>query len=112
MDCAGCLDWDDISPLHRYYVWGVIAFAYLFGKIYPADRAANQWHAFCRRRAIRAAQFMIGSQCIVTNRLHAHILACLLGVPNLLFDNSYGKCSDYFNTWHADLSCASAGEAG
>lgn len=97
------IDWDDINPLHRYYVWGAMGFAYLFGKACPARWAADQWYAFCRRRAVRAARLMTGSQYVVSNRLHGHILACLLGVPNLLFDNSYGKCSDYFRAWHADL---------
>ena len=49
---------------------------------------------------------MAAAQCVVSNRLHGHILACLLGLPNLLFDNSYGKCSDYFHTWHANLTFA------
>ena len=101
-----CLDWDDVTPMHRYYVWGAVAIAYLFGKAYSARWAADRWHAFCRNRAIRAARLMIGAQCVVSNRLHGHILACLLGLPNLLFDNTYGKCSDYFNAWHAELPFA------
>ena len=52
---------------------------------------------------IRAGRGVRRPGCLVSNRLHGHILACLLGIPNLLFDNNYGKCSDYFRTWHADL---------
>ncbi|MGO8748355.1 MAG: polysaccharide pyruvyl transferase family protein [Thermoguttaceae bacterium] len=100
---ARCIEWDDITPAHRYFILGVIAFVFLFGKVYPARHAADWWHAFCRRRAIRAAREFASAGCVVSNRLHGHILACLLGVPNLLFDNSYGKCSDYFRAWHADL---------
>lgn len=33
---------------------------------------------------------------LATNRLHAHILACLMGIPNFVSDNSYGKISGVF----------------
>lgn len=36
---------------------------------------------------------------IHTSRLHGHILACLMDIPHQLIDNSYGKNSQYFNTW-------------
>lgn len=36
---------------------------------------------------------------IITTRLHGHILACLLNIPNILVDNSYGKNSNFFHTW-------------
>ena len=56
LETARCIDWDDIAPAHRYFILGVIAFAFAFGKLYPATWAADWWHAFCRRRAIRAAE--------------------------------------------------------
>ncbi len=99
-----CLDWDDLAPQHRLFILGVIACGYAFGKIVPHRYAARWWHNFCRRRAVHAAQEMAASKCVLTNRLHGHILACLLGVPNLVFDNSYGKCTDYFQAWHESLS--------
>ncbi|MBN2866563.1 MAG: polysaccharide pyruvyl transferase family protein [Thiotrichales bacterium] len=36
---------------------------------------------------------------VITNRLHGHILACLLDIPNLVLDNSYGKNASYVNVW-------------
>lgn len=36
---------------------------------------------------------------IITTRLHGHIAACLLGIPNILLDNSYGKNKNFFVTW-------------
>jgi FkbM family methyltransferase len=41
---------------------------------------------------------------IVTNRLHAVMLATLLGRQVVAFDNSYGKISSYINCWLKDLS--------
>jgi len=43
------------------------------------------------------------AQRIYTNRLHAMLLALLLGREVVAFDNSYGKLSDYRNTWLADV---------
>jgi exopolysaccharide biosynthesis predicted pyruvyltransferase EpsI len=57
-------------------------------------------------RAIHTAREKAASRYVDSNRLHAHILVCLIGVPNLLFDNSYGKCSDYSRTWHSELEFA------
>lgn len=36
---------------------------------------------------------------IVTNRLHGHILACLMDKPNIVLDNNYGKNSRYIQAW-------------
>lgn len=36
---------------------------------------------------------------IITDRLHGHILACLLDKPNTVLDNSYGKNSRYMAVW-------------
>lgn len=32
-----------------------------------------------------------GADIVVTDRLHAHVLATLMGIPNIALDNSYGK---------------------
>lgn len=37
-----------------------------------------------------------GRRAVATDRLHAHILSSLLGVPNFVTDNSYGKVSEVF----------------
>jgi pyruvyl transferase EpsO len=36
---------------------------------------------------------------VVTDRLHAHILCCLLGIPHAPFDSMDGKISAFHNTW-------------
>lgn len=40
---------------------------------------------------------------IITSRLHGHILSCLLDVPSLVVDNSYGKNKAYYEEWTKDL---------
>lgn len=39
---------------------------------------------------------------ILSDRLHGHILASLLRIPNVLLDNSYGKNRQYYDTWTKD----------
>lgn len=36
---------------------------------------------------------------VETDRLHGHILSCLLSLPNTISDNSYGKNSSYSKEW-------------
>ena len=39
---------------------------------------------------------------VITDRLHAHILCLLLGIPHVLLDNSYGKVRRVHDTWTTD----------
>lgn len=36
-------------------------------------------------------RMFLGAQSVVTDRLHAHVLATLLGIPNVALNNDYGK---------------------
>lgn len=38
---------------------------------------------------------------VVTDRLHAHILCLLLGIPHVMLDNSYGKLRAFRDAWTA-----------
>lgn len=40
-----------------------------------------------------------GATVVVTDRLHAHILCVLLGVPHVVLDNSYGKIRALHEQW-------------
>ncbi len=40
-----------------------------------------------------------GARAVVTDRLHAHILALLCGVPHVLLDNTTGKLRTFYGTW-------------
>ena len=39
---------------------------------------------------------------VESDRLHAHILSCLMSIPNKIHDNSYGKNSNYIAQWTKD----------
>jgi pyruvyl transferase EpsO len=47
------------------------------------------------------SQLSQGSQ-IISDRLHAHILGTLLGIPQIMLDNNYGKISRFISTWQSD----------
>jgi exopolysaccharide biosynthesis predicted pyruvyltransferase EpsI len=36
---------------------------------------------------------------VLTDRLHAVILSCLLGRPMVALDNTYGKIGSFVDTW-------------
>ncbi|WP_018502058.1 polysaccharide pyruvyl transferase family protein [Parafrankia discariae] len=46
-----------------------------------------------------ATSLLCTARYVVTDRLHAHILCLLLGIPHSVFDNSYGKVSGTFEAW-------------
>ncbi|WP_239618820.1 polysaccharide pyruvyl transferase family protein [Cohnella mopanensis] len=57
------------------------------------------WHSLAEKYVARAIVLFSGYDEILTSRLHGHILACLMGKPNLLLDNSYGKNMSYYRLW-------------
>jgi pyruvyl transferase EpsO len=62
----------------------------LVGRGYRAMTALN----------LSAGRRLIGSSsALLTDRLHAHVLACLCGVPHVVLDNSYGKVRAVFDAY-------------
>lgn len=57
------------------------------------------WIAYSARLVADAARLFARHELVITDRLHGHILACLLGRKNLVLDNSYGKNSRYVSAW-------------
>jgi pyruvyl transferase EpsO len=57
-----------------------------------ADHAATT-------RLRRGCATLSAGRVVITDRLHAHILSLLLGIPNIILDNSYGKVRDFHETW-------------
>ena len=60
---------------------------------------ARMWIAYSGRLVADAAQLFARHRTIVTDRLHGHILACLLNRKSIVLDNSYGKNSRYVQAW-------------
>lgn len=47
----------------------------------------------------RASRILSLGHVVITDRLHAHILCTLAGIPHILLNNSYGKNVSFFETW-------------
>lgn len=62
------------------------------------SRAANR---AARRRLQRGCATLGAGRTVITDRLHAHILSLLLGIPHIVLDNSYGKLRGFYETWTA-----------
>lgn len=56
----------------------------------------DQRSSFWVSRALRILSF---GHLVITDRLHAHILCTLAGIPHILLNNSYGKNVSFFETW-------------
>lgn len=94
---ANVCDWNqeekrvDMSPLVDYREAGL-------GSIIATELDEVSWSRFCRGYSL-----LSGARRVVTDRLHGHILSCLLGKPHVLLDNSYGKNGSFFKSWESDL---------
>lgn len=60
------------------------------------------WDRLAWQRTKRGCDLLSRGRIVVTDRLHAHILSTLLGIPNIVLDNSYGKLSSFIAAWTAD----------
>lgn len=57
------------------------------------------YESVATRRFQLGLRMIAAGRVLVTDRLHAHILACLIGRPNIVVDNSYGKLSAFVERW-------------
>jgi pyruvyl transferase EpsO len=68
----------------------------------PAWARAGLVRAYDRVAWLRLAsgcRMLSAGRCVVTDRLHGHILSLLLGIPHVILDNSYGKLRTFYDTW-------------
>ncbi len=57
------------------------------------------YNALARVRARRGIRIIARGHCVITDRLHAHILSVLIGRRNLLLDSSNGKVFAFHDAW-------------
>ncbi|MGI4896866.1 MAG: polysaccharide pyruvyl transferase family protein, partial [Janthinobacterium lividum] len=63
-----------------------------------------EWHAEMQLQ--RGLEHLSRGEVVVTDRLHAHLLAELLAIPHVAVDSGYGKLRAYHETWLADSPLA------
>lgn len=62
------------------------------------------YRPLARQRLERGMALLSAGDVIITDRLHGHILALLLGIPHVLLDDANGKLSSFHETWTYDVS--------
>lgn len=66
----------------------------------PLARANQRLYgSIARQRLSLALEMIARGRLVVTDRFHGHLLACLMGIPSVLLDNSYGKNRGLYETW-------------
>ncbi len=75
----------------------------------PGETQAAAFERMATARVERGLRLLSRGREIVTDRLHGHILAMLLGIPHTALDNDYGKLSAYIGCWTA--GCAGVSTA-
>lgn len=61
------------------------------------------------QRMHRGCDQLASGHVVITDRLHAHILCTLMGIPHVVLDNSYRKIGNFRAAWHTgDGLCRTA----
>lgn len=61
-----------------------------------------EYRAMAEERVARGLRLLSRGQFVLTDRLHAHILSLLLGIPHVALDNSYGKIRGFAEAWTSE----------
>lgn len=97
-------DWRQIvSGTHRALAGSVYLTLKGTGRAVPGNCQVAMWYKTRDLMIHDAISFFSRFELVYTNRLHAMLLALLLGRDVVAFDNSYGKSSRYVHSW---LKCA------
>jgi len=64
----------------------------------------RQRERYARQRLAHGIDLLSRGATVVADRLHAHILCALLGVPHYVFDSFDGKISAFNSTWEGDAA--------
>ncbi len=62
--------------------------------------------AYARANLRRGVAMLSAGQRLYTDRLHGHILACLLGVEHVVVNDRHGKIEAMWDTWTSAFECA------
>jgi pyruvyl transferase EpsO len=60
------------------------------------------WDRLAQQRTQRGCRLLSRGRIVITDRLHAHILCTLLGIPHIVLDNNCGKLSGFIRCWTAE----------
>ena len=64
------------------------------------------WDQLAEDRTLRGLRILSRGRVVITNRLHAHLLCLLAGIPHVVCDTSNGKIFAHRDTWLTPLGLA------
>lgn len=110
-DVAATVDWPGLVGSNERYI-NYFRRAMSIMHKYGVGKLGNQlmcglWESYSESLIDNAVALYSSYQLIISDRLHGHILACLMDKPNVVIDNSYGKNLNYVNVWTADSDLVS-----
>ena len=60
------------------------------------------WDQLAEDRTLRGCRILARGRVVITNRLHAHLLCTIMGLPHVVCDTTNGKVSAYRDTWNSE----------
>lgn len=94
-------DWNELLGIRRrLYSRALIELDRRMPSAQTARYLVQIWRHTAQEMARYCAKQFIRHERVETSRLHGHIMASLLSLPNTVLDNNYGKNSSYVNAWH------------
>lgn len=107
---AAVKDWEDILTKQDLRIEKIFSkLAKLANKLHFSwlkDLINAQWYRYTLKVIERVQKEFSSYDLVVTTRLHGHIFSCLLGIPNQVCDNSYGKNMGYYKQWTKQIDYA------
>jgi len=105
-------DWPGVENAWRWQLGDVIA---RFGSDHPRLRRRlpaalsevirrRAYNSMAHERLRSGCELLAHGRVVITDRLHAHILSLLMGVPSVMLDNSYGKLRRFHDAWTSNSS--------
>jgi pyruvyl transferase EpsO len=97
-------DWSTID--NKMFSFFILRVLFWLNRRIPVFSTVIDMYAlyFYKKIIIKSGiQFLNNYHKIFTTRLHGAILCCLLSKPFVLFNNSYGKNKNFYETWLQDL---------
>jgi exopolysaccharide biosynthesis predicted pyruvyltransferase EpsI len=68
-------------------------------RVTPRRLRAAAYDGAARARVARGCALLSSGRVVITDRLHAHLLCYLLGIPHAVLDNSYCKLRRFVDLW-------------
>lgn len=68
------------------------------------------FNALARERVRRGSNVLCSGEVVITDRLHGHIMCCLLGIPHVVMDNSYRKIGNFRDAWGTGAGLSVTGD--